>query len=46
MEHTTYETEGHWFPTPEARDISGNDRAAIGLRPAICAVEMTRPPAK
>ena len=45
--HTTYETKGYWFRTPEAWDISGNYRASMYMRPAaIWAMEMTRPPAK
>jgi len=44
--HTSYETEGFWFRTPEAWDISGNYRASMYMRPAgIWAMEMTRPPA-
>jgi non-lysosomal glucosylceramidase len=45
--HTTYETKGYWFRTPEAWDISGNYRASMYMRPAsIWAMEMTRPPAR
>jgi non-lysosomal glucosylceramidase len=45
--HTSYETKGYWFRTPEAWDISGNYRASMYMRPAaIWAMEMTRPPAK
>jgi len=45
--HTTYETKGYWFRTPEAWDISGNYRASMYMRPAaIWGMEMTRPPAK
>jgi len=45
--HTSYETKGYWFRTPEAWDISGNYRASMYMRPAaIWALEMTRPPAK
>ncbi len=44
--HTTYETKGYWFRTPEAWDITGNFRASMYMRPAaIWAMEMTRPPA-
>jgi non-lysosomal glucosylceramidase len=43
--HTTYETKGYWFRTPEAWDISGNYRASMYMRPAaIWAMEMTAPP--
>jgi non-lysosomal glucosylceramidase len=42
--HTSYETKGYWFRTPEAWDISGNYRASMYMRPAaIWAMEMTRP---
>jgi non-lysosomal glucosylceramidase len=42
--HTTYETKGYWFRTPEAWDISGNYRASMYMRPAaIWALEMTHP---
>jgi non-lysosomal glucosylceramidase len=45
--HTSYETKGYWFRTPEAWDISANYRASMYMRPAaIWAMEMTRPPAK
>jgi non-lysosomal glucosylceramidase len=45
--HTTYETKGYWFRTPEAWDITGNYRASMYMRPAaIWAMEMTRPAAK
>jgi len=45
--HTSYETKGYWFRTPEAWDISGNYRASMYMRPAaIWALEMTRPPSK
>jgi non-lysosomal glucosylceramidase len=45
--HTSYETKGYWFRTPEAWDISGNYRASMYMRPAaIWAMEMTRPSAK
>ena len=45
--HTTYETKGYWFRTPEAWDITGNYRASMYMRPAaIWAMEMTRPPVK
>ena len=44
--HTTYETKGYWFRTPEAWDITGNYRASMYMRPAaIWAMEMTRPSA-
>ncbi len=44
--HTTYETKGYWFRTPEAWDITGNYRASMYMRPAaIWAMEMTKPPA-
>jgi non-lysosomal glucosylceramidase len=44
--HTTYETKGYWFRTPEAWDITGNYRASMYMRPAaIWAMEMTRPAA-
>lgn len=43
--HTTYETEGYWFRTPEAWDITGHYRPSMYMRPAaIWAMEMTRPP--
>jgi non-lysosomal glucosylceramidase len=43
--HTTYETQGYWFRTPEAWDISGHYRASMYMRPAaIWAMEMTAPP--
>jgi non-lysosomal glucosylceramidase len=43
--HTTYETKGYWFRTPEAWDISGNYRASMYMRPAaIWSMEMTAPP--
>jgi non-lysosomal glucosylceramidase len=43
--HTTYETKGYWFRTPEAWDITGNYRASMYMRPAaIWAMEMTEPP--
>jgi non-lysosomal glucosylceramidase len=39
--HTTYETRGYWFRTPEAWDISGNYRASMYMRPAaIWTMEM------
>ena len=39
--HTTYETKGYWFRTPEAWDITGNYRASMYMRPAaIWAMEM------
>jgi non-lysosomal glucosylceramidase len=45
--HTSYETRGYWFRTPEAWDITGNYRASMYMRPAaIWAMEMTEPPAK
>ncbi len=45
--HTSYETKGYWFRTPEAWDITGNYRASMYMRPAaIWAMEMTQPPAK
>lgn len=45
--HTSYETKGYWFRTPEAWDISGNYRASMYMRPAaIWAMEMTRPRSK
>jgi len=45
--HTTYETKGYWFRTPEAWDITGNYRASMYMRPAaIWAMEMTEPPAE
>ncbi len=44
--HTSYESKGYWFRTPEAWDISGNYRASMYMRPAaIWAMEMTHPPA-
>ena len=40
--HTTYETEGYWFRTPEAWDRTGHYRASMYMRPAaIWAMEMT-----
>jgi non-lysosomal glucosylceramidase len=43
--HTNYETQGYWFRTPEAWDISGHYRASMYMRPAaIWAMEMTAPP--
>jgi len=43
--HTNYETQGYWFRTPEAWDISGHYRASMYMRPAaIWAMEMTDPP--
>jgi non-lysosomal glucosylceramidase len=43
--HTNYETEGYWFRTPEAWDITGHYRASMYMRPgAIWAMEMTGPP--
>jgi len=43
--HTTYETQGYWFRTPEAWDESGHYRASMYMRPAaIWAMEMTAPP--
>ena len=45
--HTSYETKGYWFRTPEAWDGSGNYRASMYMRPAaIWAMEMTRPVTK
>jgi non-lysosomal glucosylceramidase len=45
--HTSYETKGYWFRTPEAWDITGNYRASMYMRPAaIWAMEMTQPPSK
>jgi non-lysosomal glucosylceramidase len=42
--HTSYETKGYWFRTPEAWDIHGNYRASMYMRPAaIWAMEMTMP---
>jgi non-lysosomal glucosylceramidase len=43
--HTTYETKGYWFRTPEAWEESGYYRASMYMRPAaIWAMEMTEPP--
>jgi non-lysosomal glucosylceramidase len=43
--HTTYETQGYWFRTPEAWDVTGHYRASMYMRPAaIWALEMTAPP--
>jgi non-lysosomal glucosylceramidase len=43
--HTTYETQGYWFRTPEAWDESGHYRASMYMRPAaIWAMEMIAPP--
>ena len=43
--HTTYETKGYWFRTPEAWEESGYYRASMYMRPAaIWAMEMTNPP--
>jgi non-lysosomal glucosylceramidase len=43
--HTTYETEGYWFRTPEAWEKTGYYRASMYMRPAaIWAMEMTSPP--
>jgi non-lysosomal glucosylceramidase len=43
--HTTYETQGYWFRTPEAWEIDGHYRASMYMRPAaIWAMEMTAPP--
>lgn len=43
--HTNYETQGYWFRTPEAWDITGHYRASMYMRPAaIWAMEMTAPP--
>jgi non-lysosomal glucosylceramidase len=45
--HTTYETQGYWFRTPEAWDVSGHYRPSMYMRPAaIWAMEMTRPPSE
>ena len=45
IHHTSYETKGYWFRTPEAWDITGNYRASMYMRPAaIWAMEMTEPP--
>jgi non-lysosomal glucosylceramidase len=42
--HTSYETKGYWFRTPEAWDITGNYRASMYMRPAaVWAMEMTEP---
>lgn len=39
--HTSYETRGYWFRTPEAWDINGNYRASMYMRPAaIWTMEM------
>lgn len=43
--HTTYETKGYWFRTPEAWEENGYYRASMYMRPAaIWAMEMTAPP--
>jgi non-lysosomal glucosylceramidase len=43
--HTTYETQGYWFRTPEAWDITGHYRPSMYMRPAaIWAMEMISPP--
>jgi non-lysosomal glucosylceramidase len=43
--HTTYETKGYWFRTPEAWEQTGYYRASMYMRPAaIWAMEMTAPP--
>jgi non-lysosomal glucosylceramidase len=43
--HTTYETKGYWFRTPEAWEQNGYYRASMYMRPAaIWAMEMTEPP--
>jgi non-lysosomal glucosylceramidase len=43
--HTTYETKGYWFRTPEAWENTGYYRASMYMRPAaIWAMEMTSPP--
>ncbi len=43
--HTTYETKGYWFRTPEAWEKTGYYRASMYMRPAaIWAMEMTSPP--
>lgn len=39
--HTSYETKGYWFRTPEAWDITGDFRASMYMRPAaIWTMEM------
>jgi non-lysosomal glucosylceramidase len=39
--HTSYETKGYWFRTPEAWDITGDYRASMYMRPAaIWTMEM------
>jgi non-lysosomal glucosylceramidase len=43
--HTSYETRGYWFRTPEAWDINGNYRASMYMRPAaIWTMEMMPKP--
>jgi non-lysosomal glucosylceramidase len=43
--HTTYQTKGYRFRTPEAWEQSGYYRASMYMRPvAIWAMEMTSPP--
>ncbi|MBS1849396.1 MAG: glucosylceramidase [Acidobacteria bacterium] len=42
--HTSYETQGYWFRTPEAWEIDGHYRASMYMRPAaIWAMEMVSP---
>jgi non-lysosomal glucosylceramidase len=39
--HTSYETKGYWFRTPEAWDVTGDYRASMYMRPAaIWTMEM------
>lgn len=39
--HTSYETKGYWFRTPEACNITGDYRASMYMRPAaIWTMEM------
>src|SRR5260370_15742749 len=43
--HTTYETQGYWFRTPEAWDESGHYRTSMYMRlAAILARAVTAPP--
>ncbi|HEX3661207.1 MAG TPA: non-lysosomal glucosylceramidase [Acidobacteriaceae bacterium] len=45
--HVIYESQGYWFRTPEAWDITGNFRAGMYMRPmAVWALEMTPARAK
>jgi non-lysosomal glucosylceramidase len=45
--HTSYETHGYWFRTPEAWNEKGEFRASMYMRPgAIWAMEMKPPNAK